>query len=73
MRNLVLSQAEHEDPKNQFEPVKHLKYFPDHQVEWKVLTRAPEYIRKRKLLEVLLIKSLHSSLNEQLNTELLVF
>ena len=31
----------------------HLKKFPDHQFEWKVLTRAPEYMRKRKILEAL--------------------
>ena len=27
-----------------------MKYFPDHQFEWKVLTRAPKYTRKRKFL-----------------------
>ena len=41
-------------------------------MEWKVLTRAPEYTRKRKILEVLLIKSINPTLNEQLDTELLV-
>ena len=51
VRNVFLRWAEHEDPNKQLEPAKHLKYFPDHQFEWKVLTRALEYTRKRKLLE----------------------
>ena len=89
VRNVVLRWAENEDPNKQSEPAKHLKYFPDHQFEWKVLTRvlakhlkyfpdhqfewkvnsrAPEYTRKRKISEVFLIKSVNSSLNEQLYT-----
>ena len=51
MRNAVLRWAEHEGPNMQSEPAKHLKCFPDHQFEWEVLTRAPEYTRKRKILE----------------------
>ena len=42
VRNIVLRWAEHEDPNKHSEQAKHLKYFPDHQFEWKVLTRAPE-------------------------------
>ena len=42
VRNIVLRWAEHEDPNKQSEQAKRLKYFPDHQFEWKVLTRAPE-------------------------------
>ena len=72
MRNVVLRWAEHEDPKKQSEPAKHLKYFPDHQFAWKVLTRAPECTKKKKILEAFLIKSINSFLNEQLDTELLV-
>ena len=70
MRNIVLRWAEHEDPNKQSEQAKRLKYFPDHQFEWKVLTRAPENTRKRKILEVFLIESINLSLNEQLDTEL---
>ena len=36
------------------------------------MTRAPKNMRKRKILEALLIKFINSSLNEQLDTELLV-
>ena len=72
VRNLVLRWPEHVDPNKQSEPAKHLKYFPDHQFEWKSLTRAPEYTRKRKILEAFLIKSVNPFLNEQLDTELLV-
>ena len=70
--NVFLRWAEHEDANKQWEPAKHLKYFPDHQFEWKMLTRAPEYTRKRKILETFLIKCINPSFNEQLDTELLV-
>ena len=72
VRNNVLRWAEHEDPHKQSEPLKYLKYFPDHQFEWKVLTKALEYMRKSKILQEFLIKSISPSLNEQLDTELLV-
>ena len=71
MRNVVLRWAEHEDPNKQSEPAKHFKYFPDHQLEWKVLIRDSQYMMKRKTLEGFLIKSISPSLNEQLDTELL--
>ena len=48
VRNVVLRWAEHKDPNKRSEPAKHLKYFLDQQFEWKVLTRAPEYTKKRK-------------------------
>ena len=35
----------------------HLIYFPDHKCEWKVLGKVPEYTKKRKFLEVFLMKS----------------
>ena len=37
-----------------------------------LLTRAPEYTRKKKILEAFLIKSINPFLNEQLDTELFV-
>ena len=43
--------AEHEDPNKQLEPAKHIKYFPDHQFKWRLLTRASKYMRKRKILK----------------------
>ena len=72
VRNVVLRWPQHEDPNKQLEPAKHLKYFPDHQFVWKVLTWAPEYTRKRNFLGAFLIKSINSALNVQLDTELLV-
>ena len=42
VRNVALRWAEHENSNKQLEPARYLKYFPDHQLEWKVLTRAPE-------------------------------
>ena len=53
-------------------PAKHLKYFRDHQFEWKGRTRAPKYTKKRKNLKALLNRYVNPSLNEQLNTEVLV-
>ena len=73
MRNVVLRSVEYKVPNKQSEPGKHLICFPDHQFEWKVLTRAPEYTRKWEILKAFLIKSINPSLNEQLDTELLVF
>ena len=70
-RNVVLRWAEHEDPNKRSEAAKHLKYFPGHQFEWKVLTRPPEHMKKRKTLEDLSIKSISWIFNEQLYTELL--
>ena len=72
MRNVVLRWAEQEDPNKQSEPAKHLKYFADHQFEWKMLTRAPEYTTKIEILEAFLSKSINPSLKEKLDTELLV-
>ena len=72
VRNFVLRWAEYEDPNKLSEPAKHLKYFPEHQFEWNVLNRVPVYTRKKKILEAFLIKSIDPSLNEQLDTELLV-
>ena len=71
-RNVVLRWDEHEDPNKESEPAKYLKFFPDHQFEWKVLTRAPAYTKNRKILDEFLIKSVNPSLNGQLQTELLV-
>ena len=71
MRNVILRWAEHEDPNKQSEPAKHLKYFLDHQYEWKVLIRALKYTRQIKILEVFLIKSINPSHNEQLDTDIL--
>ena len=59
VRNAALRWAEHENSNKQLEPARHLKYFPDHQLESKVLTRAPEYTRKRKIFEAFLIKSIN--------------
>ena len=56
MRIVILKLAENENPNKQSEAAKHLKYFSDHQFEWKVPNRVSEYTRKIKILEVFLIK-----------------
>ena len=55
VRDIVLKRCQYEDPNKQSEPAKHLKYFPDHQFEWEVLTIVLEYKGKRKILETILI------------------
>ena len=49
VRNVILRRAENEDPNKYSEPAKHMKHFPDHQFEWKLLTRGSEYTRKRSI------------------------
>ena len=73
LRNVILRWAEHEDPNKQLEPARHLKYLPDHQCEWKVLSRAPEYTRKKKISQAFSIKSTKPSLNEQLDRTISCF
>ena len=72
MRNIVLGWAEHEDPNKKSESTEHLKYFPDHQFEWKVLSKVPEYTSKKEILEGFLMKAINPSLNGQLDKDLLV-
>ena len=72
VRNGVLRWAKHEDPNKQSELAKHLKYIRDYQFEWKVPTKAPEYTGEKESFRRIFIKSLNPSLNEQLDTELLV-
>ena len=47
---VVLRWGEHGDSNwnKQSETAKQLKYFPNHQFEWKVLTGAPECMKKKK-------------------------
>ena len=45
MRNVTLRWAEHEDPQMSN---RNQRYFPDYHFEWKVLTRAPKYMRKKE-------------------------
>ena len=73
LKNIVLRWAEHEVANKQPGQAEHFKYFTDHQFEWNVVTRAPEYMRKRNILGAFLIKSISLSLNEQLDTELVLF
>ena len=39
MKNVFLRWAEHEDPNQESERAKHLKYFRDHKLEWEVLAQ----------------------------------
>ena len=63
---IVLRWADHEDSNKELEPAKHLKRFPDHQSEWKVLTNTIH--KEKKSFRIILTKSLSPSVNEQLDT-----
>ena len=54
-RNLETRWAEHENPKHNSEPAKHLKLNPTHKFDWKCLIKASEYDKKRKFLEAFFI------------------
>ena len=56
---------EHNNPKYNSEPAKHINRNIDHEFEWKVLCQAPKNKRIRKNLEAIFICLLRSSLNEQ--------
>ena len=71
IRNVVTRIDEHKQPNSKSEPSKHLKNNPGHPFNRKILSRAPSYRLKRKILEAYFIKQLNPSLNDQLDSEIL--
>ena len=72
IRNAVTRIDEHEQTNGKLEPSKHLKNNPGHKFDWMILSRAPSHSSKRKILEVYFIKQLNSSLNDQLDSEIVI-
>ena len=71
-RNVETRWNEHENPKKDSEPAKHLRDFPDHEFDWKILLRAPTNAKLRKILESSMIVLKQPSLNKQLDFNLLI-
>ena len=72
IRNAVTRIDEHEKPNGKSEPPKHLENNPGHKFYWMVLSRAPSHCLKRKILEAYFIRELNPSLNDQLDSEILI-
>ena len=51
-RNVTITWDEHSDIGKDLEPDKHLNQYPEHRFNWKILRRAPNKIRQRKVHEV---------------------
>ena len=48
-RNVETRWNEHENPNKDSEPAKHLRKFPDHKFDWKILLTAPTNAKLRNL------------------------
>ena len=65
-RCIHLRIEEHENIRKNSEPAKHLKANSGHSFTWKVISSAPIFQAKRKILEALFIAKFKPGLNEQL-------
>ena len=71
-RNFETWWNEHENPNKDSEPAKHLRKFPAHKLNWKILLTAPTNAKLRKILESSMIVLKQPSLNEQLDFDKLI-
>ena len=71
VRNASVRWNEHEEPKKDSEPEKHLRVNIEHTFKWKVLMCAPKNSKQRKNLEASIISINAPSLNNQLETKIL--
>ena len=71
-RNTVTRWNEHEDIRKDSEPAKHLTNNINHKFHWTILTRAPIFNRDRKNLEASFITLQKPTLNNQIDTKLLI-
>ena len=69
--NVEIRWNEHEGKSSKYEPAKHLKKNPTQKFRWNVIRKAPQNFRKRRILEVDLIKTICPTLNEQLDNDIL--
>ena len=71
-RNVEIRWTEHNNPKNNSEPAKHLTKNIDHVFTWKILCTASSKVSIRKNLEASFIALMKPSLNEQKDFERLI-
>ena len=71
-RNVEIRWAEHNNPKHNSEPAKHLTKYIDHMFNWKILCNASSNVGLRKNLEASYIALLRPRLNEQKDFERLI-
>ena len=68
-RNVEVRWAEHENPKGNSEPAKHLANNPSHSFSWRVLLNASQNTRVRKNLEASVVAYLRPKLNNQIESK----
>ena len=71
VRNAKMRWNEHKDKNSRSEPAKYLKKNPIHKFTWTIISKAPENVRKWRVLETYFIKTLCPTLNEQLDNDIL--
>ena len=71
-RNVATRWGEHENPKHNSEPAKHLQANPTHSFVWKSHISASTFDNKRKILEGFFIATEGPSLDNQLMTKKLI-
>ena len=73
-RNVTIRWDEHSDIVKTLQPEKHLCQFPEHRFNWKILRRAPNKVRQKKIHEAYNVMCLHPIINNHLRlTSLALF
>ena len=68
-----MGQNEHKDKKSKYQPANHLKDNPIHKFKQAIINKAPDKCRKRRVLEAYFIKTISTTLNEELDNDVLYF
>ena len=72
IRNAVTRVDEYEQPNGKSEPSKHMKNNPGCRFDWMIISRAPLHHLKQKIFEAYFIKQLNPSLNDQLDSKIII-
>ena len=71
VRKAKIRQNKHEDKNSISEPAEHLKENSTHILTWTIISEVPENFCKQRLLEAYFIKTICTTLNEQLGNDTL--